>query len=114
LLPNGTVLVAGGDDRQTASASAEVYDPTTLTWSRASAMASPRTGHTATPLESGKVLVVGGYGGPASGRPALAIAELYDPVSNTWAGAGSLATGRYSHAAVRLRDGRVLVAGGRS
>lgn len=114
LLANGMALVAGGDDRQTAFASAELFDPTTMTWSRAGTMAFPRTSHTATLLDSGKVLVVGGYAGYARGLPALATAELYDPAANTWTGAGTLATGRYNHAAVLLRDGKVLVTGGRS
>ena len=37
---------------------------------------------------------------------------MYDPVSNTWSDAGSLATARADHTATLLSNGKVLVAGG--
>ena len=66
------------------------------------------TGHTATLLPNGKVLVAGGYDSVGS----LASAELYDPASGTWTATGSLATARASHTATLLPNGKVLVAGG--
>jgi N-acetylneuraminic acid mutarotase len=73
-------------------------------------LASPRYLHTATLLESGKVLVVGGQD---SSQP-LATAELYDPITNTWTPAGMLASARYAHTAtLLLPSGKVLVVGGR-
>ncbi len=81
------------------------------------ATASPGTarafGQTATPLANGKVLVVGG--GLASCFPecvATSSAELYDPATGQWSDTGSMATPRFGHIAVRLANGRVLVAGG--
>jgi hypothetical protein len=68
-----------------------------------------RAAHTATLLPSGQVLVTGGYD---SGGNALASAELYDPVTNTWGAAGPLATARLGHTATLLPSGQVLVAGG--
>jgi hypothetical protein len=65
-------------------------------------------------LKDGRVLVAGGgqhLTNDGTGA-ALASAELYDPVDETWASTGSMLTPRALHAAVLLRDGRVLVAGG--
>src|SRR5690349_2912572 len=82
-------------------------------WSSAARMADGRFSHTATLLPSGKVLVAGGLGGA---RPywAIASAELYDPATNSWSSAGSMATARGSHTATLLPSGKVLVAGGSS
>jgi hypothetical protein len=54
------------------------------------------------------VLVVGGQGSGGY----LSSAELYEPATGTWAPAGGLVTGRQSHSAALLPDGRVLVTGG--
>jgi len=58
LLPNGKVLVAGGDDGD--NTSAELYDPVAGTWSSTGSLNHPRVFHTATLLNSGLVLAVGG------------------------------------------------------
>lgn len=109
LLPNGKVLVAGGmrvdGGVSTVLDSAELYDPTSGTWSATGSLGTPREQHTATLLRSGKVLVAGG---DASGTTA----ELYDPVTGTWGPTGSLAAGHTGHTATLLPDGRVLVVGG--
>ena len=73
LLPNGQVLVAGGNDNVSILASAELYDPATGVWMATDSMASRRFHHTATLLPNGQVLVVGGRGDVS-----LASAELYD------------------------------------
>jgi WD40 repeat protein len=75
-------------------------------------MAQPRTQHSATLLQSGKVLIAGGMGGTVSSGADLASSELYDPCTNTWSPAGILGQARNGHSAVLLRDGRVLVVGG--
>jgi hypothetical protein len=83
LLPEGMVLVAGGVWLVSGSlsdvnlASAELYDPGSGAWTPTTSMADPRSGHTATLLRDGKVLVAGG----ASSMDAtdLLSAELYDP-----------------------------------
>ena len=117
LLPNGQVLVTGGNGAGGLGDylnTAELYDPTTGTWTyTATSMAFYRKYHTATLLPNDKVLVVGGIGGvtPGSGTY-LASAELYNPTSNTWTDAGSLTTGRQSHTATLLAKGQVLIAGG--
>ncbi len=67
-----------------------------------------RTYQTATMLNNGLVLIVGGYNtnGP------LASAELYDPATGGFALTGSLNTARWLHTATLLNNGMVLIAGG--
>src|SRR5205823_892115 len=70
-------------------------------------------GHTATLLENDKVLVVGGNVTNSCCRATVTgSAELYDPVTGQWSATGSLSTPRSGHIAVRLANGKVLVAGG--
>ncbi len=54
---------------------AEIYRPASGTWRPAGSMDEPRYEHTATLLENGSVLVVGGLGSFYS----LTTAELYKP-----------------------------------
>jgi len=58
LLPDGTVLVAGGYDNGIFLSSAELYNPASGTWTVTNSMNTPRGYHTATLLSSGKVLVL--------------------------------------------------------
>ena len=104
LLPNGTVLLAGGNG---APSSAELYDPAAGTFSPAGSMVAARSGHTATLLPNGKVLMVGGSNGGA-----LSSVELYDPTAGTFSATGSMSAARYSHTATLLPNGKVLAAGG--
>jgi len=68
-----------------------------------------REEHTATLLGNGKVLIAGGTDGRGT---VLASAEVYDPVRDRWASAGSMAATRIGHTATLLPSGKVLVAGG--
>lgn len=110
LLYNGKVLLAGGGDgaSSTATSASELYDPATDTFSATGAMTSARRVHTATMLPSGKVLLAGGL--DASSQP-LSSAELYDPVAGTFAAVGSMASPRIAHTATLLGNGKVLVVG---
>ena len=113
LLPNGKVLVVGGNQTFRAlAASAELYDPRTRMWSSAGMLTTPRSLHTATLLKNGKVLIVGGSQVDSFSLGSLASAELYDPQTNSWALAASMHTPRSYHTATLLADGRVLVVGG--
>jgi hypothetical protein len=110
LLPGGMVLVVGGlDNTSNSLASAELYDPTSGTWTATGSLAIARDYHTATLLPNGMVLVAGGTNQTTG---SLASAELYDPTSGTWTATGGLATAREFHTATSLPDGSVMVAGG--
>jgi len=84
LLPDGTVLIAGGGDSALpypliysfqAHSGAELYDPATARFTpTGSHMVVGRTGHTATLLPDGTVLLAGGWDAGAGGT-----AELYHP-----------------------------------
>jgi hypothetical protein len=74
-------------------------------------MHTARSAHTATLLLDGQVLITGGFSENDESR-ALASAELYDPAQGVFTKAGALTTGRQSHSATLLSDGRVLIAGG--
>jgi N-acetylneuraminic acid mutarotase len=90
LLANGDVLVAGGTANGAvagALSNAELYDPTSTSWSPAGSMVTGRWSATATLLPSGRVLVAGGT--DANGN-VLSSAELYDPTSNTWSSAATM------------------------
>jgi N-acetylneuraminic acid mutarotase len=82
-------------------------------WSVTGSLATERLeGHTSTLLKNGKVLLVGGFTVKNPCCVATTNAELYDPETGQWNATGSLKTPRSRHIAVRLADGKVLVAGG--
>jgi N-acetylneuraminic acid mutarotase len=112
VLRDGKVLVAGGFSNGEGAgplASAELFDPTTGSWTRTGDMLQARAGHTATLLPDDRVLIAGGGTSPAE---VLASAELYDPDSGAWTATGPMLAARGSHTATLLNDGTVLVAGG--
>lgn len=82
------------------------------TWIPTGSLITPRSGHTATLLEDGKVLVGGGLNVVTPCCTTTANAELYDPATGLWSVTGNPITPRGNHVAVRLQNGRVLIAGG--
>ncbi|HWA92562.1 MAG TPA: hypothetical protein VG889_21200 [Rhizomicrobium sp.] len=115
VLKNGAVLVAGGstssDDGQLATA--ELYDPRIDAFTQTGSLRVPRSAFAGAVLRDGRVLVTGGWS--AGTYPARTIeksAEIYDPANGRFSPAGSMTVERYKMAAVRLKDGRVLVIGG--
>ncbi len=115
LLANGKILIVGGVDNQgTLSglplADGELYDPVLDSFTMTGGLNAPRTGHTATLLSSGKVLIVGGANGA---KQVQSTAELYNPRLDTFAPtSGPLNAPRVGHTAVRLANGKVLIVGG--
>jgi N-acetylneuraminic acid mutarotase len=112
LLPNGKVLVTGGT---ATSPFAELYDPSTGQWSSANAPACVsvcRLEASATLLNTGNVLVAGGFVGKYPNQVTTASALLYAPSTNSWTTTGSLNVSRARDTASLLPNGQVLVAGG--
>ena len=105
LLPNGEVLVAGGLPNACCGApslaSAELYNPTTGTWTATGSMTTGRESFAFTVLSNGKVLAAGGFD-----NGALSSAELYNPATGSWTATGTM-TGS-AGAAVLLQNGDVF------
>lgn len=111
-LDNGKVLVVGGTDGSVTHRDADLFDPSTNSFSAVSGlMSNRRMHHTATVITGGLVLVVGGYDG-AGGGTTHATADLFDPSTGSWSATTSMTNPRKHHTATRLQDGRVLVVGG--
>ncbi|HYK87447.1 MAG TPA: kelch repeat-containing protein [Acidobacteriota bacterium] len=64
--------------------------------------------HTATLLQSGKVLIAGGQNSTSVNNTA----ETYDPSSGSFAATGNMMEPRDAHTATLLPNGKVLIAGG--
>jgi hypothetical protein len=120
LLPDGRILLAGGSIPQIgvnpdepALVSAELFQPADGTFSPTGSMATARTGHTATLLTDGRVLVTGGrHAGGLDDSTGLSSAEFYDARVGAFSPTGKMTASRTGHTATLLPDGRVLVAGG--
>ncbi|MBI1854808.1 MAG: hypothetical protein HYR93_02895 [Chloroflexi bacterium] len=109
-LPNGKILIAGGWDGANYRSDCYLYDPGTQTFSPTGSMvethytvidekgqaismsvSAGRSGHTATLLKDGRVLIANGVGhwsndalpAPTTWTP-LPFAQVYDPVSGTF------------------------------
>ena len=77
--------------------------------SPASPMLEPRSGHTATLLQDGEVLIAGGM---RRNQDFYRSAELYDPATGKFQATGPMNVARVGHAAVLLHSGKVLIVGG--
>lgn len=124
LLQDGRVLMTGDYTRTTTgnftvpvySNLAELFDPATGTFRPTGSMVRAQGGATATRLQDGRTLIVGGIGfSNNGGQPAamkFTTAELYDPATGQFSLTGSMGVGRADQTATLLDDGEVLIAGG--
>jgi DNA-binding winged helix-turn-helix (wHTH) protein len=121
LLRDGRVLVVGGYSTEKPgppeTATAELYDPDTKSFSVTGSLHRARFAHTATLLPDGRVVIVGGYQGRCCRTPEqlsvpLASIEIYDPATRQFTEAGQLLNARAEHSAVLMSDGSVLIIGG--
>jgi hypothetical protein len=115
VLPSGLVVVAGGvtvdaaNSQYVPTASIEIYDPATGTFSAGGTMVVARTAHTATVLNNGQILFTGGIG--MAGGP-MKSAELYTPGAHTSSAVSDMSVERIFHTATMLQSGQVAVIGG--
>lgn len=118
LLADGGALVTGGRDpawSKTAWASADVFDPESMTWRSLPPMLNDRSGHLQVTLPDGRVLVAGGAETIAypKGR-VLELAELFDPAAEdgtgAWRATSPMPLPLTNLEGVLLDDGRVLAA----
>ena len=111
LLPDCTVLVAGGaaGASGTPSAAAYIFHPDTGIFTATASMHHARTGHGGARLQDGRVLVMGGITADSS-----TTAEVFDPATQQWSDVAPMNdphTLGFGEDAQTLPDGQVLVPG---
>jgi N-acetylneuraminic acid mutarotase len=75
-------------------------------------MSRARTGHSATRLASGQVIVCGGAEGLLSAAIAIDAVARFDAATNSWVDLSPLTQPRAGHSAALLPDGHLLILGG--
>ncbi len=106
LLPDGRVLIAGGQSDPPLVGAVEIYDPATGTFEVAGCLDIERRRHSATLVQNGKVLIAGGSTGVAEAPTEF---ELYDPELGRTVLEGSCGCGDLT--ATALLDGKALIVG---
>ncbi len=117
LLDSGKVLVAGGRTgaNLAATATAEVFDPETNTFSPTGSMSVGRARHSAEKTQDGRVVVIGGVTGNGdAGYTPTASVEVWDESTGEWSAGPSLPRRRDLFSATQMGRGRgIVVVGGR-
>jgi hypothetical protein len=113
-LPDGRVIVAGGNVGNLPSNLTELYDPVSNTWSPGGNLNTKRSQQSAVLLQTGQVMVAGGYSFTRPHYFNLASCEVYDAAMNSWTFTDDMTVARDSFALVPLSNGQVLGAGGLS
>ncbi|HET9695382.1 MAG TPA: kelch repeat-containing protein [Terriglobales bacterium] len=121
LLADGKVLIAGGRNNNcTANCpiyslnTAEIFDPAAGTFTPTGSMKISRYNHTATLLDDGRVLILGGETTEdlGTGSEEVGPAEIYDPATGQFTKWTSLVLPRSSHSVTLLNNGKLWVVGG--
>ena len=113
-LDNGHLLITGGtiNSGGTPTATAELYDYVTNTFSPTGSMNTARRDQRDVLLSNGKVLVTGGRS-TTSTASTLNTAELYEPGTGAFSFTPTnMGTFRRVHRLTRLADDRILISGG--
>jgi Galactose oxidase, central domain len=133
-LNDGRILVTGGYDEtftgafNNATATAELFDPGSKTFSCvgggsspcSNVMSSARWNHRATLLNDGTVLVTGGTPTDSGTREGTASADLFNPSNNSFSALPNMNSARQGHSSTLIQgcgcaaDGMVLIAGGQN
>lgn len=108
--PDDRILIVGGDGpagTYKVKHTAEIYDPSSGTWTITGSMATEHSTNPLVPLPDGRILAVG------AGR--YQVPEVYNPGAGSWSTTDLLNVPRLSPAVLldcRARAGRVFVVGG--
>jgi hypothetical protein len=108
-LPDGRVIVTGGETAAGISQTIEILDATSSTSGFKGLLSLPRKNHAAAVLLDGRVLITGGSFG---GIVPSAMSDFFDPQTNTTIPGPRLDVGRAKHSATTLPNGDVLIVGG--
>ena len=108
LLPDGRVVIAGGQNGSVVSSTIEVFDPSVDTFSFVGVLSSPRVQHAMVVLADGRVMIIGGFNGTIP----VSSTDIFDPIAGSVALGPSLVVPRFGHSGTTLLNGQVMVAGG--
>jgi hypothetical protein len=124
-LNDGRVLIVGGKSGRVVMSrrhpnlasltplnTAEIFDPESGAFIKTGDMSAPHYLPTATLLDSGNVLVVGGWTIQGPVVVGMRDAEVYQPETNLFSHVGSTNVARLTNTATLMNDGEVLIAGG--
>ncbi|MGA1820272.1 MAG: Kelch repeat-containing protein [Thermoplasmatota archaeon] len=97
-LNDGSILVAGGHNGTSKTASARCFRLSGDVWTEVAPMNRGRGYFSGSLLEDGRYLVTGGFSSP--GQPDWSDGEVYYPASDSWSHVSSMAFPRHNHATV--------------